>query len=147
MPPVGATNSWFPITLSALAIPLGRDPVLQLVRDGWDYFADVGSEAEVALIANTLRKTGALPGIDKHSPAAICAAIEAVRAGETQSRVSEADIKGPEWDVLIDPSPPTDWPHFLSKPVAAPKGFETRISGVLLLARLPQLSAKTVIND
>ena len=138
---LGATNSWFPITLSALAIPLGRDPVLQLVRDGWDYFADVGSEAEVALIANTLRKTGALPGIDKHSPAAICAAIEAVRAGETQCRVSEADIKGPEWDVLIDPSPPTDWPHFLSKPVAAPKGFETRISGVLLLERLREVNA------
>ena len=138
---LGATNSWFPITLSALAIPLGRDPVLQLVRDGWDYFADAGSEAEVALIANTLRKTGALPGIDKHSPAAICAAIEAVRAGEKQSRVSEADIKGPEWDVLIDPSPPTDWPHFLSKPVAAPKGFETRISGVLLLERLREVNA------
>ena len=38
---LGATNSWFPITLSALAIPLARDPISQLVQDGWDYFADL----------------------------------------------------------------------------------------------------------
>ena len=138
---LGATNSWFPITLSALAIPLARDPVSQLVRDGWDYFEDVGSDAEVALVVKTLKKTGALPGIDKHSPAAIWAAIEAVRVGETQSQVTEADIKGPEWDVLTDPSPPTDWPHFLSKPADVPKEFENLISGVLLLERLREVNA------
>ena len=38
---LGATNSWFPITISALAIPLARDPISQLVQDGWDYFADL----------------------------------------------------------------------------------------------------------
>ncbi len=138
---LGATNSWFPITLSALAIPLARDPVSQLVRDGWDYFEDVGSEAEVALVVKTLKKTGALPGIDKHSPAVIWAAIEAVRAGESQSQVTESDIKGPEWEVLTDPSPPTDWPHFLSKPADVPKGFENLISGVLLLERLREVNA------
>ncbi len=37
---LGATNSWFPITLSALAIPLSRNPVRQLVRDGQSH-ADV----------------------------------------------------------------------------------------------------------
>ena len=138
---LGATNSWFPITLSALAIPLASDPVSQLVRDGWDYFQDVGSEAEVALVVKTLKKTGALPGIDKHSPTAIWAAIEAVHAGEIQSHVTEADIKGPEWEVLTDPSPPTDWPHFLSKPADVPKGFENLISGVLLFERLREVNA------
>jgi hypothetical protein len=29
---LGATNSWFPITLSALAIPLARDPFRSLFR-------------------------------------------------------------------------------------------------------------------
>ena len=39
---LGATNSWFPITLSALAIPVSRDPVYQLVRNCGDYFkADI----------------------------------------------------------------------------------------------------------
>ena len=138
---LGATNTWFPITLSALAIPLARDPISQLVRDGWDYFEDVGSESEVALVVKTLQKTGALPGIGKHSSATIWVTIEAVRAGESQSHVSERHIKDPEWEVLIDPNPPTDWPHFLSKPAPVPKGFETRISGVLLLERLREVNA------
>lgn len=138
---LGATNSWFPITLSALAIPLASDPVSQLVRDGWDYFEDVGSEAEITVVVKTLKKAGALPGIDKHSFAAIWAAIEAARAGEAPTYVSEADIKGPEWEVLTDPNPPTDWPHFLSKPMDVPSGFEDRIVGLLLLERLREVNA------
>jgi hypothetical protein len=58
---LGATNSWFPIALSAPAIPLARDPISQLVQDGWEYFADLDSEAEVGI---TLKQTGALPGVD-----------------------------------------------------------------------------------
>ena len=54
---LGATNSWFPITLSALAIPLSRDPISQLVQDGWDYFEDVDSEAGV-LVIKTLKNRG-----------------------------------------------------------------------------------------
>jgi hypothetical protein len=138
---LGATNSWFPITLSALAIPLSRDPISQLVRDGWNYFEDVDSEAEVTFVVKTLKKSGTLPGIDKHTPAAIWAVIQSIRSGESQSEVSEADIKGPEWEVLTDPNPPTDWPHFLSKPVDVPKGFEEQISGVLLLERLREVNA------
>ena len=78
---LGATNSWFPITLSALAIPLARDPISQLVQDGWDYFADLDSEAEVAVTVKTLKKTGALPGIDKHSPKAVWDVIQSIKAG------------------------------------------------------------------
>lgn len=138
---LGATNSWFPITLSVLAIPLTRDPIAQLVRDGWSYFEDVGSEAEVGFVIKTLKKTGALTGIDKHSTAAIWAVIEAIRSDESQSQVSEADIKGPEWEVLTDRSPPTDWPYFLSEFAPVPEGFEERLSGVLLLKRLREVNA------
>jgi hypothetical protein len=138
---LGATNSWFPSTISALAIPMGRDPISQLVRDGWEYFADLDGEAEVAVTVKTLRKTGALPGIEKHDPAAIWSVVQAMKGGETVSAVSEADIKGPEWEVLIQPNPPTDWPHFMSRPVAVPAGFAGRIASVLLLERLREVNA------
>lgn len=138
---LGATNSWFPITLSALAIPLARDPISQLVRDGWDYFEDLDSEAEVAVTVKTLKKTGALPGIDKHTPKAIWEVIQQLKSGGADAGVTTADIKGPEWEVLIDPNPPTDWPHFLSKPVVVPKGYEKRIASVLLLERLREVNA------
>ena len=138
---LGATNSWFPITLSALAIPLARDPISQLVQDGWDYFADLDSEAEVAITVKTLKKTGALPGIDKHTPKAIWDIVQQIKSGGADTGVTEADIKGPEWEVLTDPNPPTDWPHFLSKSVAVPKGYEKRIASVLLLERLREVNA------
>ena len=138
---LGATNSWFPITLSALAIPLSRDPISQLVQDGWDYFEDVESEAEVSLVIKTLKKSGALPGIDKHTASAVWSVIQSIRNGEAQSQISEADIKGPEWDVLTDPHPPTDWPHFLSKSADVPSGFGSQISSVLLLERLREVNA------
>ena len=51
---LGATNSWFPITLSALAIPLTRDPIIQLVQDGWDNFVDAESVVELKAIIKTL---------------------------------------------------------------------------------------------
>jgi hypothetical protein len=138
---LGATNSWFPITLSALAIPLARDPISQLVQDGWEYFTDLDSEAEVAVTVKTLKKTGALPGIDKHSPKAVWDVIQSIKAGTAGSGVTAADIKEPEWEVLTDPNPPTDWPHFLSKRVEAPKEFKDQIAGVLLLERLREVNA------
>lgn len=138
---LGATNSWFPITISALAIPLFRDPIAQLVRDGWDYFEDAESVGEIAITVKTLKKTGALPGIDKHAPDDIWAVVQDIQSGKKQEAVTEADIKGPEWEVLTDPNPPTDWPHFLSKVVDVPKGYEDKVSSVLLLERLREVNA------
>jgi hypothetical protein len=76
---LGATNSWFPITLSALAIPQTKDPLSQLIQDGWEFFEELESEAEVSVAVKTLKKTGALPGIDKYPAASIWSAIEAHR--------------------------------------------------------------------
>ena len=137
---LGSTNSWFPITLSALAIPQARDPLGQLIQDGWEFFDDLDSEAVVAVTVNTLKKTGALPGIDKYSASDIWAAIEAHRNGGGQG-VGEADIEGPEWEVLTAANPPADYPHFMSKKVGTPTGFENRIARVLLLERLREVNA------
>jgi len=138
---LGSTNGWFPITLSALAIPQANDPLGQLIQDGWEFFDDLDSEAAVAVTVKTLKKTGALPGIDKYSASAIWAAIEAHRQGGRQDTVGQADVKGPEWDVLTAINPPTDYPHFMSKKVDTPAGFERYICKVLLLERLREVNA------
>lgn len=138
---LGSTNSWFPITLSALAIPQAKDPLGQLIQDGWEFFEDLDSEASVAVTVKALKKTGALPGIDKYPASAIWSAIDAHRLGGEQEVVGEADIKGPEWEVLTAANPPADYPHFMSKKVATPTGFEQRIGRVLLLERLREVNA------
>jgi hypothetical protein len=138
---LGATNSWFPITLSALAIPQTKDPLSQLIQDGWEFFEDLTSEAEVSVTVKTLKKTGALPGLDKYEAVAIWSAIESHRSSGGDDFIGEADIKGPEWDVLTEANPPTDYPHFMSKKVSIPHGFSGYISRVLLLERLREVNA------
>ncbi len=138
---LGATNSWFPITLSALAIPVTRDPIIQLLQDGLDFFEDVESEVEVSLIVKTLKKTGNLIGIEKYSSSEIWEALESINKGCENGPVSESDIKGPEWDVLTAPNPPADWPHFLSTPVSPPEVYKQQVSDVLMLERLREVNA------
>ncbi|RDS82244.1 DUF1998 domain-containing protein [Dyella monticola] len=138
---LGATNSWFPITLSALAIPRAKDPLGQLIQDGWEFFGDLDSEAAVSVVVKTLQKIGALPGIDKYPASVIWSAIETNRRTVGQEIVGEADIKGPEWEVLTAANPPVDYPNFMSKKVAIPAGFEKHIGRVLLLERLREVNA------
>jgi len=97
---LGATNSWFPITLSALAIPQTEDPITQLIEDGWEFFEDLDSEDQVSLTVKTIKKTGAIPGIDKYPTAEIWSAIEAYKTRDGSQTLNESDIKGPEWVAL-----------------------------------------------
>lgn len=138
---LGATNSWFPITLSVLAIPLEKNQLSQLILDGWDYFADADSVDEIKIIVKTLTKTNSLPGIDKYQADEIWLAVQDRKDGNAAELVSEGDIKGPEWDVLISPNPPTDWPHFLSSKVARPEAYKDVLESVLLLERLREVNA------
>ena len=138
---LGSTNSWFPLTLSALAIPLTRDPIIQMVQDGWDNFSDIDSLIGTKATINVLAKNAILPGIDQYTAEEVWAVIEAINSGEIGDTVSQADIKGPEWEVFIDPNPPTDWPHFLSEPAAVPASYQSTISNVLLLKRLREVNA------
>ena len=136
---LGATNGWFPVTLSVLAIPQTGSPLAQLIADGWTFFEDVENAVEAGAVVKTLKKSAQLPGIEAFTGDQVWEAIEAHRAGTVKNE--DLDLKGPEWDVLTSPTPPTDYPHFMSKNVAVPPGFEPYISRVLLLERLREVNA------
>ncbi|HNX76340.1 MAG TPA: DUF1998 domain-containing protein [Candidatus Rifleibacterium sp.] len=138
---LGATNSWFPVTLSVLAIPLEKNQLSQLILDGWEFFSDTSSVEEVKTIVKTLARTSSVPGIDKYSTAEVWEEIQKRKQGKAVEIITEGDIKGPEWDVLISPNPPTDWPHFLSRKVAKPQKFKDLLDSVLLLERLREVNA------
>lgn len=138
---LGATNSWFPITLSVLAIPLEKNQLSQLILDGWQHFIDVDDEAELRGIVKTLVKTSALPGIDKWDIATIWQAIQVRKSGEAAEVASEGDIKQPEWEVLTSANPPKDWPHFMSTVTDPPEGYDRCVKRTLLLERLREVNA------
>ena len=136
---LGATNGWFPLTLSALAIPQTGSPLAQLVADGWTFFEDVESALEAAAVVKTLKRSAQLPGIEAFDGDQVWAGIEAHRNGSDDDQ--EFDLKGPEWDVLTASTPPTDYPFFMSKEVDVPAGFEPYVARVLLLERLREVNA------
>jgi hypothetical protein len=136
---LGASNGWFPVTLSVLAIPHTGTPLAQLVADGWTFFEDVESAVEAAAVVKTLKKSAQLAGIEAFNGEQVWEAIEAHRGGAV--REEDLDLKGPEWDVLTSPTPSIDYPHFMSKKVAVPAGFEPHVSRVLLLERLREVNA------
>lgn len=136
---LGATNGWFPVTLSVLAIPQTGSPLAQLVGDGWAFFEDVSSADEVGFVVKMLKKTAQLPGIEQFTSDQIWVAIEAHRNGGAD--IGPSDLKEPEWQVLTANDPPTDYPHFMSRKVEVPRGFEATIARVLLLERLREVNA------
>lgn len=139
---LGATNSWFPMTLSVLAIPHTGDSLSQIVEDGWKYLEKAKSEEHVEIICETLKDGGLLPGIERFAACDLWREIEKKKSGQaTAEVVASDDIKRPEWKVLTHPNPPTDWPHFLSERVDAPEKYQSLIPEVLLLKRLREVNA------
>jgi hypothetical protein len=139
---LGSTNSWFSMSLSVLAIPVAKSHLTQLIIDGWEYFSDIESDAELKTVLKTLIKSSSLPGIEKFSVEDIWKTIVQQKAGQQESEpVTEDDLKRPEWTVLTDPKAPNNWPHFLTNQVAVPTAYAARIKTVLLLERLREVNA------
>jgi hypothetical protein len=136
---LGASNGWFPVSISALAIPNAGSPLAQLIADGWSYFEDVESAVEAAAVVKTLKKSAQLPGIERFSGDQVFVAIQARRNSTAED--DDVDLKGPEWDVFTAASPPSDFPHFMSKPAEVPDTLVPYVSRVLLLERLREVNA------
>lgn len=136
---LGSTNSWFPVLVSALAIPLTEDPLSELVREHWDQLADLDSPEEIPTALKLLRKS--TPAFNSFDAPALWSAIEKHRSGDSAETVEESEIREPEWQTLTAPSPPSEFPHFTSEVVSIPAGFEVHLERVLLLKRLREVNA------
>ncbi len=135
---LGASNNWFPITLSALAIPPHEDRLAQLVEDNWYTLGAIENRAQFDAALPVFLKT-VLREFRDFSPDAIWASIERKRkAGSRQ--IETTDLKKPEWDVLVDPRGKSD-SDFMVTPSSVPSGFEGRIRSVALLERLREVNA------
>jgi hypothetical protein len=133
---LGASNSWFPVTLSALSIPTQADRLAQLVEDHWVVVQHATSRDVVA----AFRAVGNLKAFNEYSDDEVWTAIETHRQGETAEEETP-DLKRPEWEVLVAANPTRNTRDFLLTPVAAPKGFEGLFEKVVLVERLREVRA------
>lgn len=115
---LGASNSWFPVVLSALSVPSASGRLEQLVESHWPLLGRARSR-EIVTFA---RETGQLAAFGSAwSDNQIWEAVEARRAGDGRAEESD-DLRGPEWALLSSPDPARNTADFRLRQVPPPNG-------------------------
>lgn len=138
---LGASNSWFAISLSALSIPTQVDKLPQLMEDNWV----VLQHATTRPIVTAFRAIGNLKAFGDYSDDEVWTAIEAHRSGAS-SDPGDGDLKSPEWKVLVAADLATNTKDFLLRPAPPPKGFEAFFAQVVMVERLREVRALTAFT-
>jgi hypothetical protein len=134
---LGASNAWFPVSLSVLSIPSAQDQVGQLVEDGWARLEQVPSTETLAFAVDNLPELAALKGVDLDR---VWQEIERRRHGDGGEQEDE-DLRAPEWAVLADPGSARESDDFRLSARPAPEGFASTVAEVVLAERLREVIA------
>lgn len=138
---LGATNSWFPVTISVLAIPTRETAVAQAVADNWKALEVVTSKEMLDAFLMMFKATRERTDLTAFDAKDIWAAIEDERKPKKAGADSDADIKVPEWNELTSENPKCTFPHFVCKKGVVPAKFTGTIRRVLLLDKLRKVNA------
>ncbi len=135
---LGASNFWFPVSVSALAIPSAHDALGRLVEQQWVTLSKVTNPDRLAL----LRELGHLPAFASVDNTELWEAIERHRGGGTLAESRKpGKLRTAEWRIFSDPDPDQETRDFRLRPVAPPAGYSEQISGVVLVERLREVRA------
>jgi hypothetical protein len=134
---LGASNSWFPLVMSALTIPgASEDKLAGLVDEHWVDLKDIPSLD----VARYVTAPSRMPGLAEFSAEEIWKAID-TRNNAAPPDDADDDLKIAEWERLIQiPSPPPS-KEFMVRRVAPPAGFEQLFEDTVLVERLREVRA------
>jgi hypothetical protein len=135
---LGASNSWFSLVLSTLAVPNAVDTLGQLVEEHWHLLGKVSNQQNIAL----LRQIGQLERVASYTDAAIWSKVEAkLSVGDKDDETPPQYLKAPEWRVLSNPATAPVAQDFKVRAVAPPTGYEQYLKQVVLAERLREVRA------
>ena len=136
---LGASNTWFPVSLSAIGIPVSADVILQLVEENWGVLKNITDQGIVAF----LRTVGQLGRLSQYSDERIFAAIQEYQRRQAfgSPQNTKPDLKGPEWKVFTEHNPNLNSEEFRLRPVAVPQQYVGPIKQVVLVERLREVTA------
>ena len=137
---LGASNAWFPIVLSSVAIPPEGSQLAQVVEAEWANLNDVASPDDLKF----MRRRAMLGALTTYSDDEIWAAIRQRRekaAGGQASDGERPDLKAPEWRVLTRFDPRLNTDDFLLRPVNLPPQYAAVLDQVVLVERLREVRA------
>src|SRR6266851_664968 len=134
----GASNSWFGIMLSALAIPQASGDLKQLVDDHWTILEKVQSEQNIELLQQV---TPQLRDLSEYTPSEIWQAVQAKKTAMPTETTDPTDLKTPEWEVLTDPESAEKSRDFQLRVAAPPKRYAKYFEKIVLAERLREVRA------
>ena len=134
---LGASNSWFPMVMSALSLPpRASDKLGVLVAEHWLDLKDIPSLE----VAKYVTAPSRMPALVEFTADQIWTAIEAKKQGG-ESNEEEPDLKSVEWDVLTQNPPPTPTKDFRVSSVPAPSGFGQFFEETILVELVREVRA------
>ncbi|HTE21289.1 MAG TPA: DUF1998 domain-containing protein, partial [Armatimonadota bacterium] len=135
---LGASNSWFSLSLTALSIPQASNRLAQLVDEHWTTLEKAVSREVLA----AFKAIGQLRPFAAFSDDEVWTAIEAKRAGgDTAAEEDRVDLKAPEWAVFSCPDPSLNSNDFMLTAVGVPAPYGSLLSQVVLVERLREVRA------
>ncbi len=130
---LGASNSWFPVMLSALSIPSTTDKLGQLIEMNWAELEECESAREVKL------KRKLLKGLATFTEDEIWQAVSKKKSSTGEEDEEARDLRDPEWEVLSNPDPKLNSRDFRLRVVEAPKQYKNVVEKVVLAERLREV--------
>lgn len=135
---LGASNSWFPLVMSALSLPASaQDKLALLIADHWGVLKDIPS-IEVATYVTAPSR---MPDLADFTAAQIWAAIQSHKEEQSGGEIEEADLKIAEWAVLTQNPAPPPTKDFRVTRVPPPTGFGHLFEDTVLLEKLREVRA------
>jgi len=138
---LGASNSWFPMSLSALSLPSSTDKLQGLVEQNWPVLEGATSIEALAAILQTLRALGQMPELTKYSPENIWEKVLRKRSAAEDESEDIEDLKAPEWRVFSQPEKIEGSPNLRLNEVRPPEKHRHLLQRVVRVERLREVSA------
>lgn len=138
---LGASNSWFPVMLSALSIPTASNKLGQIVETYWTGLSGATSLEALRTLLQGLRAFGQAPELAKYSSEEVWVEVEKRRQTSSPDAEEIRDLKFPEWRVFTTANPAENTSDFRLSSVTAPRGYESYFAKVVLVERLREVRA------
>lgn len=135
---LGASNAWFPLVLSSIAIPGGAERLDQLVSERW---ATLQAVTDPIVLA-AFRQIGQLSDFSRYNDAELWGAIQRHRQPAADEDNAE-DLRLPEWRVFTATQAVPNTPDFRLRTVLAPSAYADLLARVVLVERLREVKTLT----
>lgn len=134
---LGASNFWFPVVFSAIALPERQDAVARAVAEHWGILEGVPS-AEILRYERTRPPLKA--ALEGFADADLLRAMEDRRRPRPPAE-RPLDLRTPEYEAFSNADPAVNDDDFKLSRVAAPREFAALIESIVLVERVREVRA------